>query len=371
MRILAIESSAVTASVAILEDDTLVAEYTINHKMTHSQTLLPMIDEIFSMVQLKPDDVDVIAVSKGPGSFTGLRIGAATGKGIALALDKKMVAVPTLAAMAYNLYGDSRYICPVMDARRKHLYSGIYTFDGDRLITVRDVNLESYDELAEELAGLDGQVVLVGDVTVKVMSGMMLSRLGNKLADKGLAGFEFATGIPGSIGGAVRMNAGAYGGEIKDIIVSADVLDRSGRLISLSRDELELGYRTSCIAAMDYIVVSAVFRLQKGDTDTIKALIKELAVKRRAKQPLEYPSAGSTFKRPQGFFAAKLIEDAGLKGVSVGGAMVSEKHSGFVVNTGNATAKDVCMLTDMVKDKVKQQSGVDLELEVIKLGDFS
>ena len=222
-----------------------------------------------------------------------------------------------------------------------------------------------------QLSDTFDEVEYIDDVTVKVMSGMMLSRLGNKLADKGLAGFEFATGIPGSIGGAVRMNAGAYGGEIKDIIVSADVLDRSGRLISLSRDELELGYRTSCIAAMDYIVVSAVFRLQKGDTDTIKALIKELAVKRRAKQPLEYPSAGSTFKRPQGFFAAKLIEDAGLKGVSVGGAMVSEKHSGFVVNTGNATAKDVCMLTDMVKDKVKQQSGVDLELEVIKLGDFS
>ncbi len=222
-----------------------------------------------------------------------------------------------------------------------------------------------------QLSDTFDEVEYIDDVTVKVMSGMMLSRLGNKLADKGLAGFEFATGIPGSVGGAVRMNAGAYGGEIKDIIVSADVLDRSGRLISLSRDELELGYRTSCIAAMDYIVVSAVFRLQKGDTDTIKALIKELAVKRRAKQPLEYPSAGSTFKRPQGFFAAKLIEDAGLKGVSVGGAMVSEKHSGFVVNTGNATAKDVCMLTDMVKDKVKQQSGVDLELEVIKLGDFS
>ena len=217
-----------------------------------------------------------------------------------------------------------------------------------------------------QLSDTFDEVEYIDDVTVKVMSGMMLSRLGNKLADKGLAGFEFATGIPGSVGGAVRMNAGAYGGEIKDIIVSADVLDRSGRLISLSRDELELGYRTSCIAAMDYIVVSAVFRLQKGDTDTIKALIKELAVKRRAKQPLEYPSAGSTFKRPQGFFAAKLIEDAGLKG-----AMVSEKHSGFVVNTGNATAKDVCMLTDMVKDKVKQQSGVDLELEVIKLGDFS
>ena len=160
-------------------DGVCLIEYTINHKMTHSQTLLPMIDEIFSMVQLKPDDVDVIAVSKGPGSFTGLRIGAATGKGIALALDKKMVAVPTLAAMAYNLYGDSRYICPVMDARRKHLYSGIYTFDGDRLITVRDVNLESYDELAEELAGLDGQVVLVGD-GVDVAGDVLKEQLGDK-----------------------------------------------------------------------------------------------------------------------------------------------------------------------------------------------
>ena len=209
------------------------------------------------------------------------------------------------------------------------------------------------------------------NIIITIGAGNKVSELAYRLQKANVTGFEELAGIPGTIGGAIRMNAGAYGGEIKDIIVSADVLDRSGRLISLSRDELELGYRTSCIAAMDYIVVSAVFRLQKGDTDTIKALIKELAVKRRAKQPLEYPSAGSTFKRPQGFFAAKLIEDAGLKGVSVGGAMVSEKHSGFVVNTGNATAKDVCMLTDMVKDKVKQQSGVDLELEVIKLGDFS
>ena len=176
-----------------------------------------------------------------------------------------------------------------------------------------------------QLSDTFDEVEYIDDVTVKVMSGMMLSRLGNKLADKGLAGFEFATGIPGSVGGAVRMNAGAYGGEIKDIIVSADVLDRSGRLISLSRDELELGYRTSCIAAMDYIVVSAVFRLQKGDTDTIKALIKELAVKRRAKQPLEYPSAGSTFKRPEGYFAGKLIQDAGLKGYQVGDAQLAEQ----------------------------------------------
>ena len=166
------------------------------------------------------------------------------------------------------------------------------------------------------------------------------------------------------------MNAGAYGGEIKDIIVSADVLDRSGRLISLSRDELELGYRTSCIAAMDYIVVSAVFRLQKGDTDTIKALIKELAVKRRAKQPLEYPSAGSTFKRPEGYFAGKLIQDAGLKGYQVGDAQVSEKHSGFVINRGNATAADVMQLISDVADKVKEQFGVTMEPEVKRVGRF-
>ncbi len=210
----------------------------------------------------------------------------------------------------------------------------------------------------------------VDDVTVKVMSGMKLSRLGKKLADNGLAGFEFATGIPGTIGGAVRMNAGAYGGEIKDIIISADVLDKDGNIITLDKDALELGYRTSCIMKNGYIVLSATFKLEKGSTDEIKDNIKELSVKRRTKQPLEYPSAGSTFKRPEGYFAAKLIEDAGLKGMSVGGAQVSEKHAGFVINKGNATASDVCQLTDNIKKEVKSRFGVELELEVIKLGEF-
>ena len=220
-----------------------------------------------------------------------------------------------------------------------------------------------------QLSDTFDEVEYIDDVTVKVMSGMMLSRLGNKLADKGLAGFEFATGIPGSVGGAVRMNAGAYGGEIKDIIVSADVLDRSGRLISLSRDELELGYRTSCIAAMDYIVVSAVFRLQKGDTDTIKALIKELAVKRRAKQPLEYPSAGSTFKRGEDFITAKLIDECGLKGYNIGGAEVSTKHAGFVVNKGDAKAKDVLNLTKYISQMIYEKFGKKVELEVQVIGE--
>lgn len=231
---------------------------------------------------------------------------------------------------------------------------------GDR--GFRGVIIQLSDEFSE--------VSYIDDVTVKVMSGMKLSRFGNQLADRGLAGFEFATGIPGTIGGAVRMNAGAYGGEIKDIIVSADVLDADGNIITLDKAELELGYRTSCILKRGYIVVSATFRLEKKDTDKIKEYIRELSVKRRTKQPLEYPSAGSTFKRPEGYYAAKLIEEAGLKGLSAGDAQVSEKHAGFVINKGNATAKDVCVLTDKIMEEVMKKDGVKLELEVIKLGEF-
>ncbi|MDD5829534.1 MAG: tRNA (adenosine(37)-N6)-threonylcarbamoyltransferase complex dimerization subunit type 1 TsaB [Lachnospira sp.] len=163
MKILAIESSAITASVALVEDDTVIAEYTINYKKTHSQTLLPMIAEICSMTNTDVKDVDVIAVSAGPGSFTGLRIGAATGKGIALVTGQKMAQVPTLEAMAYNLYGDTRLICPVMDARRQHLYSGIYEFKDGKLVTVHEQCLISYEELADMLNALGREVVFVGD----------------------------------------------------------------------------------------------------------------------------------------------------------------------------------------------------------------
>jgi len=167
MKVLAIESSAITASVAIMDEDTLVAEYTTNYKKTHSQTLLPMIDEIFKMAEMEIKDIDVIAVSEGPGSFTGLRIGAATGKGFALALDKKMVSVPTLKAMAYNLYSDSRIICPIMDARRQHVYAAAFVFDNGEVKTLMDVELVSIEELTKkmsELASKEGkQVVFVGD----------------------------------------------------------------------------------------------------------------------------------------------------------------------------------------------------------------
>lgn len=208
----------------------------------------------------------------------------------------------------------------------------------------------------------------IDDTTVEVMAGMLMSRLGNRLAQKGIGGFEFATGIPGTIGGAVRMNAGAYGGEMKDIVVSAKVLDSDCNLMEISADKLEFGYRTSSIVKNNYTVVSVVLKLEKDEPDKIKERIKELSVKRREKQPLEYPSAGSTFKRPEGNFAAKLIEDAGLKGASVGGALVSTKHAGFVVNKGGATAKDVCELTDRIKQEVMTKFGVKLELEVVKLG---
>ncbi|MGN0408120.1 MAG: UDP-N-acetylmuramate dehydrogenase [Bacteroides sp.] len=202
---------------------------------------------------------------------------------------------------------------------------------------------------------------------ISVQAGAKLSRVGNEAAAKGLAGFEFASGIPGTVGGAVVMNAGAYGGEIKDIIVSATVLTQEGDVMTLSNDELELGYRTSIIQKKGYIVLLAVFKLEKGDEAQIRSRMKELAEKRREKQPLEYPSAGSTFKRPEGFFAGKLIADAGLKGFKVGGAQVSEKHAGFVINTGSATARDVIELTDEVKRKIKQIYGVELELEVKKI----
>lgn len=230
--------------------------------------------------------------------------------------------------------------------------------------------------------GFDGIVIQLGDkfssfvikdkdesgVYVDVTAGMRLSRLGNELAASSIEGFEFATGIPGTIGGAVMMNAGAYGGEIKDIIKSARVIDFDGNVKELSRDELELGYRTSIIAKKNYIVISAVFDLKKGDREKIKSNIKELALKRREKQPLEYPSAGSTFKRPEGYFAAKLIEDAGLKGLSVGGAQVSEKHAGFVINKKDAKAVDVIRLTDEIKEKVYDKFGVKLELEIKTIG---
>lgn len=203
---------------------------------------------------------------------------------------------------------------------------------------------------------------------VRTSAGCTLARLANESAANGLSGLEFAAGIPGSVGGAVVMNAGAYGGEIKDVIEYADVLDQNGNIVRLTGEELELGYRTSIIPEKNYIVLNASFILTKGNAEHIRDEIKELNERRREKQPLELPSAGSTFKRPEGYFAGKLIEDAGLRGYSVGGAQISEKHCGFVVNKGGATASDVYQLISDVISRVYENSGVVLEPEVKLLG---
>ena len=211
--------------------------------------------------------------------------------------------------------------------------------------------------------------VVVNDDTIKAASGALLKSVSDAALENSLTGFEFACGIPGSVGGAVFMNAGAYDGEIKNVIVSAEVIDRDGNLSELKGDELKFGYRTSNIKEEGYIVVSATFKLSKGNKDGINNRINDLTKKREEKQPLEYPSAGSTFKRPEGYFAGKLIQDAGLKGFSIGGAAVSSKHSGFVINKGGATAKDVLDVIAHVQEEVKKQFDVELQTEVRIIGE--
>lgn len=201
-------------------------------------------------------------------------------------------------------------------------------------------------------------------------AGVMLSRLAREAAEHNLAGLQGESGIPGTLGGAVAMNAGAYGYEIRDYILSATVLNPEGELITLNKEELELGYRTSIVQKNSYIVVEAAFELPIGEKETILAEIAEFDRKRAEKQPLEYPSAGSTFKRPEGYFAGKLIMDAGLRGYRVGDIMVSEKHCGFVVNVGNGTASEVRQLINDVQRIIYEKNQVKLEPEVRFLGEF-
>lgn len=203
-----------------------------------------------------------------------------------------------------------------------------------------------------------------------VMAGCLLSKFGNEAAKRGLSGFEFGTGIPGTMGGAVAMNAGAYGGEIADCIVRAKMMDTDGNIRWYEKEELELGYRMSAAIKYHLIVLEAEIHLEKGNVEEIRGRLEELSDARRSKQPLEYPSAGSTFKRPEGYFAGKLIQEAGFKGFRSGGAMVSEKHSGFVINVKDATAKDVMDVIQTVSDGVFTKFGVRLEMEVKRLGDF-
>lgn len=227
--------------------------------------------------------------------------------------------------------------------------------------------------------GIRGIVIALGsrasDIAVEgnvitAEAGALLSRTAHRAAEAGLAGMEFAAGIPGSLGGAVVMNAGAYGGEMKDIIVSVQVLTQEGQMCWREAGEMDFGYRHSAVADNGDIVLSARIELTPGDREAIRGRMEELRDQRVAKQPLEYPSAGSTFKRPEGYYAGKLIMDAGLRGFRVGDAQVAEKHCGFVINRGHATAHEVDALMQEVRRRVKEQSGVELEPEVRRIGEF-
>ena len=205
---------------------------------------------------------------------------------------------------------------------------------------------------------------------VTAQAGVLLSKVASAAYNASLTGLEFAAGIPGTLGGAVRMNAGAYGGEMKQVLESAVVLTQEGELLTIPVEELGLAYRASVVEKKDYVVVEATLRLKKGDQAAIREVMDDLKQRRVTKQPLEFGSAGSTFKRPEGYFAGKLIEDAGLRGFRIGDAQVSEKHCGFVINRGNATAAQVCELMQEVVKKVKETSGVTLEPEVKRIGEF-
>lgn len=210
----------------------------------------------------------------------------------------------------------------------------------------------------------------VQGTAIRAQAGALLSKIAARALDAGLTGFEFASGIPGTLGGAVMMNAGAYGGEMKQVVASARVLKASGEIREVPAGEMGLGYRTSIFSKNGDVILSADIRLKTGDAGTIRAYMEELKKKRVEKQPLEYPSAGSTFKRPEGYFAGKLIQDAGLRGFRVGDAQVSEKHCGFVINRGHATAAEILSLMEQVSDRVFERFGVRLEPEVKRVGEF-
>lgn len=219
----------------------------------------------------------------------------------------------------------------------------------------------TFGEKMCEIRVKDDMVIAEAGATLSAVAGFALQR--------GLTGMEFAAGIPGSVGGAIRMNAGAYGGDMSQVVGWVRVLEPDGNIKTILGAHMEFGYRTSILKELPYIVLACGIQLMPGDETQIRQTMLELAAKRREKQPLEYPSAGSTFKRPEGFFAGKLIEDAGLRGKKIGGAMVSEKHCGFIINEGNATAKDVMELIEFVRKTVYERFGVLLEPEVIFVGD--
>ncbi len=231
------------------------------------------------------------------------------------------------------------------------------------------VSDEGYRGVVLQVGNRMNRIIVEGNRVV-AQAGALMSQVAKAALENGLTGMEFASGIPGTVGGGVVMNAGAYGGEMSQIVTSVTVVNAEGEMMNLENESMEFGYRYSTIRNQPFTVTEVSFELEPGEKDAIKATMDDLAARRREKQPLEYPSAGSTFKRPEGYFAGELIMNAGLRGFQIGGAKVSDKHCGFVINAGNATAADIMALIREVQMCVKEKFHVDLEPEVVFLGEF-
>lgn len=265
----------------------------------------------------------------------------------------------------YYVRPNRQQIQPVLELCRRFDVPWMVIGNGSNLL-VGDRGIRG---LVMEIGRMMDRISIDGEF-VTAEAGALLSSAARYAAKESLTGMEFASGIPGTVGGAVVMNAGAYGGEIKQILKSVTVLTEDGQERELGAEELDLGYRHSCILERRLIVLEAKLQLSKGNPEEISDRMEELKNRRVEKQPLEYPSAGSTFKRPEGYFAGKLIQDTGLRGYQVGGAQVSEKHCGFVINREKAVSKDIRQLITDVQDRVEAQFGVRLEPEVKFIGDF-
>ncbi len=261
--------------------------------------------------------------------------------------------------------GSQKEVLKVTDIVRKLGVDFFVIGNGSNLL----VSDKGFDGVVISLEKL-GDIRLEGETQILAEAGALNSAIASFARDNALTGFEFAAGIPGTIGGAMIMNAGAYDGEMKLITKEVKVISPDGTIMTLDNDTMEFGYRSSAIKGRGFTVLSALLSLSKGSEKDISDKMKDLALRRKEKQPLEYPSAGSTFKRPQGYFAGKLIEEAGLRGFSVGGAEVSEKHCGFVINKADATSDDIYRLIQEVKERVYANSGVMLEPEVVMVGEF-
>ena len=229
------------------------------------------------------------------------------------------------------------------------------------------VNDNGYDGIVFKLEGDFTNIYIDDENTIRCGAGATLAKLCKFAADHNLSGMEFAWGIPGTVGGAAFMNAGAYTGDMKDVIVSSSYIDKEGNPGTINADEMKLAYRHSVYSENGFIITGVTFKLKYGNAADINHLMDDFLTRRKEKQPLNYPSAGSVFKRPEGYFAGKLIQDCGLKGKQIGGAQVSEKHAGFIINKDNATCADVCNLIEYVQKVVREEQGVELECEIRKI----